>query len=116
VVAWFEDSVALWKASLAHVREEDADQPRPCHWGATAPLFDIVTMAALHWSYHAGELNEILALLRGEAWEDSEEVEENHISTAGHRVRPDWMSNEQTKRHEAYLAERDQALHRAGRS
>ena len=116
IVAWFEDSAALWKASLHSVRDEDFDQPRPCHWGSTARLFDIVIMVAAHWSYHAGELNEILALLRGEAWEYTEEVEENHISTAGHRVRPGWMSDEQANGYEAYLAKRDQALHDADSS
>ena len=116
IVAWFEDSAALWKSSLENVRDEDFDQPRPCHWGSTAPLFDIVLMVAAHWSYHAGELNEILALHRGEAWEYTEEVEENHISTAGHRLRPGWMSDEQATGYEAYLAQRDQTLHNAGSS
>jgi hypothetical protein len=35
----------------------------------------------------------ILAIHRQEAWEHGEEVEENHISTAGHGVRPAWMSD-----------------------
>ncbi len=81
-----------------------------CHFGIEAPLFDIVVMVANHWTYHAGEINEILAIRRGEAWEYTEEVEENHISTAGHRVRPQWMSDEQAVRYEAYLAERDREL------
>ena len=29
-----------------------------------------------------------------EAWEYGEEVEENHISTVGHRVRPPWTTEE----------------------
>ena len=52
-------------------------------------------MVSAHWAYHAGEINEILAIRRGEAWEYGEEVEENHIRTAGHRVRPAWMSDDQ---------------------
>ena len=111
IVVWFEDAAALWQASLADLPDEAFDEPRPCHWGATAPLFDIVVMVANHWSYHTGELNEVLAILRGEAWEYSEEVEENHISTAGHRLRPGWMSDEQAKGYEAYLAKRDLELH-----
>lgn len=54
-------------------------------------------MVAGHWSYHAGEINEILAIRRGEAWEDGEEVEENHISTVGHRVRRPWITDEQAE-------------------
>ena len=67
---------------------------RRLHWGDTAPLRDIVAMAAGHIAYHAGEINEILAIRRGEANEIGEEVEENHIDTEGHRVRPVWMDRE----------------------
>jgi hypothetical protein len=52
-------------------------------------------MVAGHLEYHAGEINAILAIVRGEAWEYGEEVEENHISTAGHGVRPAWMTDEE---------------------
>jgi hypothetical protein len=114
IVAWFEDSYKLWTGSLSKIRDEGFDEARPCHWGTSAPLFDIVVMVATHWSYHAGELNEILAILRGEAWEYSEEMEENHLSTAGHRVRPGWMSDDQASRYEAHLARRDEELHKPG--
>jgi len=114
MVAWFEGSCTLWQASLNELSDEALDEPHPCHWGATAPLFDIVIMAANHWTYHAGELNEILAVLRGEAWEYTEEVEENHISTAGHRTRPAWMTREQVERYEAHLARRDAELQGGG--
>ena len=57
-------------------------------------------MVAAHWTYHAGEINAILAAKRGEAWEYGEEVEENHISTAGHGVRPPWWSDERAAAHE----------------
>ena len=56
------------------------------YWGEEAPLFDIVSMIARHHVYHAGELNQVLSIFRGEAWEEGEEVEENNISTVGHRV------------------------------
>lgn len=110
VRAWFDASWELWRTSLSGLRDDAFDEPRPCHWGATAPLFDIVVMMATHWTYHAGEVNAILAIQRGEAWEYTEEVEENHISTAGHRVRPQWMTPEQAQRYEAYLAARDEQL------
>jgi hypothetical protein len=50
------------------------------HWGATWPLCDIIAPVADHWSYHAGEINALLAIRRGEAWEFGEHVEENHIA------------------------------------
>lgn len=91
VMSWFEQSHALWQESLSGLRDEQLDQPRPLHWGQTAPLFDIVVMVAGHHVYHAGEINQLLAIQRGEAWEEGEEVEENHVLTLGHRVRPPWL-------------------------
>ena len=52
----------------------------------------------------------MVAIVRGHAWEYTEEVEENHISTASHRLRPDWMSEEQVTQYETFRAARDQAL------
>ncbi len=91
VIAWFGRSHELWTRSLDGLDEGHVDLPRPLHWGPTAPLFDIVTMVSGHHLYHAGEINQVLALYRGEAWEEGEEVEENHVDTLGHRVRPPWM-------------------------
>lgn len=93
IVAWIEVSAQRWLTSVAGV--DDFGAARPVHWGATAPLADVIAIVAAHWTYHAGEINAILAIVRGEAWEYTEEVEENHISTVGHRVRPAWMSDEQ---------------------
>ncbi len=111
VVGWLRASQDRWIASIGVLPDEAFDTPRPCHWGATAPLWDIVLMVADHWSYHAGEINALLSVRRGHAWEYTEEVEENHISTAGHRLRPGWMSDEQVAKYEAYLAKRDAELH-----
>jgi uncharacterized damage-inducible protein DinB len=111
IVAWFERSADAWKSSLARLDDAAFDEPRPCHWGATMPLWEIVLMTTQHWAYHTGEVNQLLSILRGEAWEYSEEVEENHISTAGHRLRPDWMTPEQAAQYEAHLARRDAELH-----
>lgn len=92
VLTWFERTAEAWLAALDDV--PDLDAPRPVHWGTTLPLGEIVSMVAAHWTYHAGEINGILAIRRGEAWEDGEEVEENHIDTTGHRVRPAWRDPE----------------------
>jgi hypothetical protein len=89
ILAWFHASCDGWRTAVAD--PTDLSSIRPLHWGDTAPLRDIVAMVAGHVAYHAGEINEILAIRRGEANEFGEEVEENHIVTDGHRVRPAWM-------------------------
>jgi hypothetical protein len=53
----------------------------------------------------------MLSILRGQAWEYTEEVEENHISTQGHRLRPGWMSDQQAAAYEKHIAARDAELH-----
>lgn len=98
VLAWIDDALAAWDADLASV--EDVDEPRPCHWGATAPLASIVDMVGTHIAYHTGELNMLLSIARGEAWEWGEEVEENHIDTWGHGVRGPWMDDDVAKYYE----------------
>jgi hypothetical protein len=92
VIAWFAQAHQAWRRSLGMVAEEQLDQPHPLHWGQTAPLYDIVVMVAGHHLYHAGEINQLLAISRGEAWEEGEEVEENHLGTEGHRVPPPWRA------------------------
>ncbi len=91
VIAWLRLSHEEWSRSLAAIREEEIDELRPVHWGATTPLFDIVAMVGGHYRYHAGEINYVLSIARAEAWEEGEEVEENLICTEGHRVRPPWL-------------------------
>ena len=103
VLAWFERSAERWLASVDEAA--DLDESRPVHWGERHPLRAIVAMVAGHWQYHAGEINAILAIRRGEAWEVGEQVEENHISTVGSRVRREWVSDEEAERHEERLRE-----------
>lgn len=91
VLEWFDRSFSAWQSSLTGA---DLDEQRPVHWGGTLPLGEILAMVGAHWAYHAGEINAILAIQRQEAWEYGEEVEENHIPTAGHGVRPPWMTDE----------------------
>jgi len=90
VIVWLNLSHQLWQQDLRRVRDEELDQLRPVHWGEKRPLFDIVCMIANHHVYHAGEINQLLAISRQESWEEGEEVEENNISAAGHRVIPPW--------------------------
>jgi hypothetical protein len=91
VIAWARQSHQEWLASLAATSEDGMEELRPLHWQAQAPLFDIVVIIAGHHSYHAGEINYLLSMARGEAWEEGEEVEENLICTPGHRVTPPWL-------------------------
>lgn len=91
VIAWFDEAHHLWMSDMAGLKESQLDELRPLHWGERAPLREIVTRTAAHNVYHAGELNQLLSICRGEAWEEGEEVEENNIATDGHRVRPPWL-------------------------
>ena len=103
VVAWVNHGLQAWDDALARADDDDLDRPHPLHWGATAPLGNIVVMVAHEVMYHTGELNMLLSIARGEAWEYTEEVEENYLSTYGHGVRGDWMNDEQAQRHEEAL-------------
>jgi hypothetical protein len=111
VRGWFERGAERWLASIDD--RVDLDEPRPVHWGERHPFREIVAMVAGHWQYHAGEINAILAIRRGEAWEVGEAVEENHISTVGRTVRREWITDEDAERNEELLraiaAERDGA-------
>jgi hypothetical protein len=93
MIQWFQKAHQLWMEDLHSVEEEQLEELRPLHWGEQAPIFDIVMMIARHHVYHAGELNQVLSIIRGEAWEEGEEVEENNISTVGHRVKPPWLES-----------------------
>ena len=86
VIEWFREAHHRWLDDLKRLEEDRVEDLRKLHWGEEAPLFDIVAMIARHHVYHAGELNQVLSICRGEAWEEGEEVEENNISTVGHRV------------------------------
>ena len=92
VIAWFKLSHQQWLDALSGVTDDQLDEFRPLHWGERAPLYDIVVLIAGHHIYHAGELNQVLSICRGEAWEEGEEVEENNVSTLGHRVFPPWKA------------------------
>lgn len=100
---WFDRVSGAWLAAVE--APLDLDELRPMHWGDTWTLGEIVAYVAAHCSYHAGEINAILAIRRGEAWEYGEHVEENHISTFGHSVRRPWMTDEDVRRHEQEMGQ-----------
>jgi hypothetical protein len=77
--------IAGWTHVYRSYAFDDAalESPRPMHWGELKPLFDIVATIARHHVYHAGEINQLLSIARGEAWEEHQEVEENQVSTVG---------------------------------
>jgi hypothetical protein len=98
VLVWFEEGAGKW---LESIREPvDLGRSTALHWGERWPLREVVAYVAAHWAYHAGEINMILAIRRGEAWEYGEHVEENHIPTIGHSVRREWASDELVERSE----------------
>ena len=96
LIDWFSQAHKSWVDNLQPLKDEHLYQMRSLHWGEEAQLFEIVGMIARHYVYHAGELNQILSIRRGEAWEEGEEVEENNIDTRGHRVKPPWLDDGST--------------------
>jgi uncharacterized damage-inducible protein DinB len=86
ILEWSVLTQERWLASTQPPADLDLERPLP--WGRSVPLREIIAMMAGHEIYHAGEINMILAMRRGEAWEAGEQVEENHIDTTGHVVDP----------------------------
>jgi hypothetical protein len=116
VIAWIDQAMREWDEGLRALADDAFDRPHPCHWGAMVPLFDIVVMVANHLAYHTGELNMLLSIARGEAWEWGEEVEENHIDTFGHGVRGPWMNDEIARYYEDKLRAAHDSRHGAATS
>jgi hypothetical protein len=100
VLAWADAGFRAWDQCLSG---DSADRPAKLHWGHEVPLSDIVMRTVSHVNYHCGELNMLLSIARGEAWEYAEEVEENHISTYGHGIPAPWMTDAQRAAYEERL-------------
>jgi hypothetical protein len=94
VIGWLTLSRQMWKDSLSAVEPAAVFELRPVHWGEVFPLYEIVLKISNHTTYHAGEINQLLSIAREEAWEIGEEVEENLVSTIGHRVIPPWRRDQ----------------------
>jgi hypothetical protein len=103
MITWVHDGLQAWDDALAEAVDAELDRPHRLHWGDTAPLGRIVVMVAHEVMYHTGELNMLLSIAREEAWEYTEEVEENHLDTYGHGVRPNWMTDSEAEGHEEVL-------------
>ena len=91
VVEWGRAGFAEWESALRGLDGTALDAPRPAHFGGKLPLGTLLGIQMFHVVYHAGEINMLLSIKRGEAWEWGEEVEENHIDTFGHGLRGNWM-------------------------
>lgn len=89
--AWLIQAKQGWIGDLRELEASQLDELRLLHWGERRSTMGIVYAISAHNLYHTGELNQVLSICRGEAWEEGEEVEENNVSTEGHRVRPPWL-------------------------
>jgi hypothetical protein len=108
--------IAKHAAAWSAVYYSYAFEPTPRHWDATdwpQGLRDRIEASAAYLGEVLAWFDRtyqrwlaILAIRRGQAWEYGEEVEENHIATVGHRVRPAWMTDEQAA---AFESHRDEA-------
>lgn len=103
VVAWIGEGFSEWGEALASLDGDVLDQPRRAHFGGSLPLGTLVGITMFHVVYHMGELNMLLSIKREEAWEWTEEVEENHIGTFGHGHRANWMNDATAEATEARL-------------
>lgn len=92
--AWLVRAKRDWIEDLSELEPGQLDEPRLLHWGERRSTMGIVIAISSHNLYHTGELNQVLSICRGEAWEEGEEVEENNVSTEGHRVRPPWLDQD----------------------
>jgi hypothetical protein len=103
VIQWIEHGFDEWAAALKTVEPGKFNDPVPAHFGGKLPLSMLLGIQMFHVTTHLGEVNMLLSIKRGEAWEWGEEVEENHIDTFGHGLRANWMSDDIANATEARL-------------
>jgi hypothetical protein len=106
VVAWTAEGIEQWLGVIEACPDGELQRPARLHFGGAQPLASVAMLVAEHVTFHTGEANMLLSITRGEAWEYTEEVEENYISTFEHAVRPGWMSEEQAVAYRAAWQER----------
>ena len=95
VVAWAAEGAARWVRAIEACPDGELHRQARLHFGGTRPLARVALLVAEHVTLHTGEINMLLSIARGEAWEYTEEVEENHIPTFDHAVQPGGMSDEE---------------------
>jgi hypothetical protein len=68
-IAWMTAAHRRFVDHVAELGDDDLGTPRPANWGELVPTRDLIAAIATHASYHAGEINHIRSLLRGDdAW------------------------------------------------
>ena len=68
-IAWMSAAHRRFADHVADLRDEDLGTARPANWGELVPTRDLIAAITTHASYHAGEINHIRSLLRGDdAW------------------------------------------------
>ena len=64
-LAWIDDGHRRLRASIAALDDTELSKPRKLNWGGVADTRWIISVLIEHDIYHAGEINEIRALLQG---------------------------------------------------
>jgi hypothetical protein len=68
-IAWMTAAHRRFVDHVAELGDDDLGTPRPANWGELVPTRDLIAAIATHASYHAGEINHIRSLMRGDdAW------------------------------------------------
>jgi uncharacterized damage-inducible protein DinB len=74
-LAWLREAHASLRHSLATLTDADLDRPRMTNWGEPKPTRWIVMIMIQHDLYHAGEINHLRSLYRGDdRWEHEREA------------------------------------------
>lgn len=68
-VAWMVTAHRRFVDHVATLGGDDLGEPRLANWGELVPTRGLIAAIATHATYHAGEINHIRSLLRGDdAW------------------------------------------------
>jgi len=68
-IGWMTAAHRRFVDHVAALPDDELDEPRPTNWGEPLPTRSLISIIATHAAYHAGEINHIRSLLRGDdAW------------------------------------------------